>query len=120
MDDTVILLNDKSKLIYIQRVLKRFSSMFMKLRFSKWFINSVESKGLNFLGYRIREKYKLIRKDSVVRAKRKIKKYKLNNDFEQLEKFLGSWTGHIKTCDSSNLKFYIKREYDLWNNKQLA
>lgn len=120
MDDTVILLNDKSKLIYIQKVLQRFSSMFMKLKFSKWFINSVESKGLNFLGYRIREKYKLIRKDSVVRAKRKIKKYKLNNDFEQLEKFLGSWTGHIKTCDSANLKFYIKKEYDLWNNKQLA
>ena len=38
----------------------------------------------------------------------------------QLEKFLGSWTGHIKTCDSANLKFYIKKEYDLWNNKQLV
>ena len=120
MDDTVILSNDKLKLIYIQKVLKRFSSMFMKLKFSKWFINSVESKGLNFLGYRIREKYKLIRKDSVVRAKRKIKKYKKQNNEEQLEKFLGSWTGHIKTCDSANLKFYIKKEYDLWNNKQLA
>lgn len=120
MDDTVILLNDKSKLIYIQRVLKRFSSMFLKLKFSKWFINSVESKGLNFLGYRIREKYKLIRKDSVIRAKRKIKKYKLENNEEQLEKFLGSWTGHIKTSDSANLKFYIKKEYGLWKNKQLA
>lgn len=58
--------------------------------------------------------------DMFYKAKRKIKKYKLNNDFEQLEKFLGSWTGHIKTCDSANLKFYIKKEYDLWNNKQLA
>lgn len=120
MDDTVILSNDKLKLIYIQKVLKRFSSMFMKLKFSKWFINSVESKGLNFLGYRIREKYKLIRKDSVVRAKRKIKKYKRDQNDLQLQKFLGSWTGHIKNCDSANLKFYIKKEYNLWNNKQLA
>jgi len=120
MDDTVILLNDKLELIYIQKVLKRFSSLFMGLKFSKWFINSVESKGLNFLGYRIREKYKLIRKDSVVRAKRKIKKYKLENNEEQLEKFLGSWTGHIKTSDSANLKNYIKKEYGLWKHKQLA
>lgn len=120
MDDTVILSNDKLKLIYIQKVLKRFSSIYMKLKFSKWFINSVESKGLNFLGYRIREKYKLIRKDSVVRAKRKIKKYKQEQNDLQLQKFLGSWTGHIKNCDSANLKFYIKKEYDLWNNKQLA
>ena len=42
------------------------------------------------------------------------------NRQEQLEKFLGSWTGHIKTSDSANLKFYIKKEYELWNNKQLA
>lgn len=120
MDDTVILSNSRYKLVYIQKVLKRFSSIYMKLKFSKWFINSVESKGLNFLGYRIREKYKLIRKDSVVRAKRKIKKYKQEQNDLQLQKFLGSWTGHIKNCDSANLKFYIKKEYDLWNNKQLA
>ena len=57
MDDTVNSF-PKYKLneLYIQKVLKRFSSMFMKLKFSKWFINSVESKGLNFFGLQNKRK----------------------------------------------------------------
>ena len=110
MDDTVILSNCKSELIRYQKILKKFSYIFMRLKFSKWFINSVESKSLNFLGYRIRETYKLIRKDSVIRAKRKIKKYTVGGDYEKLKIFLASWSGHIKTADSQNLKNYIKKE----------
>lgn len=85
----------------------------MKLKFSKWFIESV-SKPLNFLGYRITPKYKLIRKDSVVRAKRKIKRYKRYNNQEKLKMFLASWLGHLKSADSYNLKKYIQKEFRLW------
>jgi hypothetical protein len=45
----------------------------MKLKFSKWFIEKVDVQFINFLGYRIKSTHKLIRKDSVTRAKRKIK-----------------------------------------------
>ncbi len=109
MDDTVILSNCKDELIRYQRQLEIFSRLFMKLKFSKWFINSM-AKPLNFLGYRINASYKLIRKDSVVRAKRKIKKYIALNEIAKLNKFLASWSGHLRSADSHNLIRFINKE----------
>lgn len=108
MDDTVILSNNKEELKTIQIKLQKFIKIFMKLNFSKWFINKVENQSLNFLGYRIKEDYKLIRKDSVVRAKRKIKRYIKLEQWEKLDMFLASWLGHLKSADSFNLVNYIK------------
>lgn len=120
MDDTVIVCNSKSELVSVQRKLALFSKLYMKLRFSKWYINSL-SKPLNFLGYRITENYKLIRKDSVVRAKRKIKKYLHICDFEKLKLFLASWGGHLVSADSWNLVKFINKENELWKIRmQLA
>ena len=113
MDDTVIVCNSKSELVAVQRKLSLFSRIFMKLRFSKWYINAL-SKPLNFLGYRITENYKLIRKDSVVRAKRKIKKHLFQEDFEKLKMFLSSWSGHLISADSWNLVKFINKEFKLW------
>ena len=116
MDDTVILSNNSAELKKFQRVLALFSQIYMKLRFSKWHISSIV-RPLNFLGYRISENYKLIRKDSVVRAKRKIKKYTRNNDLPRLELFLASWGGHIKSADSFNLVKFINKEEQLCKMK---
>lgn len=113
MDDTVILCNSKNELKQIQRKLSLFSRIFMKMKFSKWHINSL-IQPLNFLGYRITETYKLIRKDSVVRAKRKIKKYLEKKDFEKLKMFLASWSGHLRSADSWNLVKFINKEFELW------
>ena len=116
MDDTVILSHSKKELILIQKKLKIFAKLFMKLKFSKWFIESITTP-LNFLGYRITAGYKLIRKDSVVRAKRKIKRYKRYNDNAKLCMFLASWLGHLRSADSYNLKKFIKREFEVWEMK---
>ena len=92
----------------------------MEMKFSKWYINHL-SKPLNFLGYRITESYKLIRKDSVVRAKRKIKKYLEKQDFEKLKMFLASWSGHLRSANSWNLVKFINKENELWKIRtQLA
>jgi hypothetical protein len=73
------------------------------------------------LGYRITETYKLIRKDSVVRAKRKVKKYKKLLDTSKLKMFLASWGGHLKSADSWNLVKFINQEEQLCKMKlQLA
>jgi len=109
MDDTVILSNCKEELIRYQKVLQKFSGIFMKLQFSKWQINSI-TKPLNFLGYRITPTYKLIRKNSVVRAKRKVKYYSRTNQIDSLKMFLASWGGHLRSADSFNLKNQIKME----------
>lgn len=108
MDDTVILSNDKEHLKKLQKKLQDFITSEMRLKFSKWMIASVE-KQVNFLGYRITPKYKLVRKDSVTRAKRKIKRYTKNGEREKLFMFLASWYGHVKTADSHNLKSTIGR-----------
>jgi len=116
MDDTVILCNDNLHLRRTQKLLKIFSRLYMKLKFSHWHISSIV-KPLNFLGYRITSNYKLIRKDSVVRAKRKIKRYKKQNDVTKLKLFLASWSGHLRSADSWNLVKFINQEEQLCKMK---
>lgn len=106
MDDTVILSHDKEHLKELQHYLEAFARTHLKLKFSKWMIASVH-KQVNFLGYRIAPSYKLVRKDSVTRAKRKVKRYTEKGDHEKLSSFLASWHGHVKTADSHNLKLKI-------------
>jgi len=119
MDDTVILSHDKKELMRIKRKLALFSKIYLKLKFSKWFVQSI-AKPLNFLGYRITANYKLIRKDSIIRAKRKIKRYKKTQNWEKLNLFIVSWTGHLQSADSYNLKKYIQREFRLWQIMRLG
>lgn len=109
MDDTVILSNDKKQLRIAQRKLALFSLFYMRLKFSKWQING-SSAPLSFLGYRISKNYKLIRKDSVVRAKRKIKFYQKTGQTGALKLFLASWSGHVKSADSRNLVNFFNKE----------
>ena len=84
----------------------------MGLRFSRWSIQPI-NRLINFLGYRVHPDYKLIRKDSVVRAKRKIKRYKLQDRSEDLRMFLASFRGHIQSANSYNLQQHIKKEFKL-------
>ena len=112
MDDTVMLSTSKSELRRVQKILQKFSGIFMKLRFSKWFIEKVDVQFINFLGYRIKSDYKLIRKDSVVRAKRKIKRFIKLKLFDDLQKFLASWLGHALKADSFNLINIFKKELE--------
>lgn len=105
MDDIVIIGKDKETLLNLKDKMENFIQNEMKLKFSKWYVRPA-NLGVNFCGYRIWKTHKLIRKSSIVTAKRKIKKYKENKDHEKLKKFLASWLGHIKWADSYNL---IKR-----------
>lgn len=104
MDDTIILSNDKMILREFLNMLKDFSKSKMEVDIHKWFIEKVSTRPLNFLGYRISHFYKLIRRNSATRARRKIKYYRRTNQQEALDKFLSSWNGHIQWSDSFNLK----------------
>ena len=64
--------------------------------------------GVDFVGYRHRPTHRKVRRDSVKRIKRKIRKYitgKLTK--EELLKSLQSWTGHAEHADSYNLRAKI-------------
>jgi len=106
MDDIVVLGNSYKELYDIYNKIKEYSESYLKLKISKWNVSSTK-KGINFLGYRIWKDYKLIRKLSVIRAKRKVKKYLLEKDYDKLNRFIASWHGHIQWGNSHNLKIYI-------------
>lgn len=102
MDDVVIFGSSSTEMHALKNEFEQFCSDEMKLRLSKWSITSL-SQGVNFLGYRIWTTHKLLRKQSVTRAKRKIKRYTLRREEEQLKRFMASWRGHAKWADSNNL-----------------
>lgn len=114
MDDIVILGNDPRLLRESFDKIKTFSSDKMQMKISRWNVSSVK-KGIDFLGYRIWKTHKLIRKDSAKRAKRKIKSYTYLNDLESLTKFVASWKGHIQWADCYNLKCYLRRQHEIYN-----
>jgi RNA-directed DNA polymerase len=114
MDDVVILGNDPEQLRQDFEKIQQFSQEKLKLTISKWQCASVK-RGINFLGYRIWATHKLIRKDSVLRAKHKIKHFIEHHEFLNLTKFLASWRGHASWADTHNLFNWLDNKYDYAN-----
>lgn len=112
MDDMIVLDNDIDRLKDTFSVLKAFSEKELHLTISKWQVSSV-SKGINFLGYRIWPTYKLLRKESVQRARRKIANCIEKHDNVGLDRFIASWSGHAKWADTQNLFSSLENNYGL-------
>ena len=112
MDDTVILHESKAYLRKIQKKLKIFMKVYMKIKFSYWMIQKAETRFLDFLGYRIKSTYKLLRKNSVTRAKRNIKRFIKLKLFDKLQMYLASWLGHAVKADSFNLLNLLRGELE--------
>jgi RNA-directed DNA polymerase len=102
MDDLVVLGDSCEHLRGVKQSIEEFSKTELGLRFSKWQI-APAGRGINFLGYRIWASHKLLRRDSVVRARRKIAAFRAADDHERLRKFLAAWLGHARWADSANL-----------------
>jgi retron-type reverse transcriptase len=102
MDDTVVFAHSREELALLQKSLKSFCDSSLGLVFSKWSIGAI-TQGLDWLGYRIWPTHKLLRKQSVVAAKRKIFKYRARGDELSLGRFIASWKGHAQWADSFNL-----------------
>lgn len=108
MDDIVIISDNKQNLLLLQSRMECFCNNEMKLKFSHWSVTPA-SRGVNFLGYRIWKTHKLLRKQSVNTAKRKIRLFKKHGQVEKLQRFLASWLGYVKWADGNNLIHYIER-----------
>jgi len=99
--------NNLDRLHDMKDQLEQFAADRMKLRFSKWSIAPI-SRGINFLGYRIWPRHKLVRKQSVTRAKRAIQSLKKRGDADALNRFLAAWIGHITWADTQNLMKHLE------------
>jgi hypothetical protein len=102
MDDMVVLGRSSAHLHAVKASIETLSRNQLGLRFSKWSIQPA-GRGVNFVGYRIWATHKLLRRDSVTRARRKIRAYRAAGDDERLHRFLAAWTGHAGWADSRNL-----------------
>lgn len=102
MDDLVVFGSSIDHLRRLRAEIEAFSRERLGLRFSKWSIQPA-SRGVNFLGYRIWPRHKLLRRDSVQRARRKIARFRAVGDHDRLARFLASWTGHAGWADTRNL-----------------
>ena len=112
MDDIVIMDDGRDKLIDTFLRINDWSMANLKLRIGKWQVSST-SRGINFLGYRIWKTHKLLRKDSVIRAKRKITRFVSTNDDESMGKFIASWSGHAKWADTHNLFKWLEKKHGI-------
>lgn len=107
MDDIVILSSNPYELRDWFEDIKTLSADKLGLGISKWQVSPV-SRGINFLGYRIWPRHKLLRKNSVTRAKRKIARYTQYGETVALTKFIASWRGHAGHADTCNLFNHLK------------
>lgn len=102
MDDTVIFGHSREALAVLQHGLKWFASASMGMAFSRWSIGPIK-RGLDWLGYRVWPTHKLLRRRSVIAAKRKIERYTRHDETLRLQNFLASWRGHARWAETFNL-----------------
>ncbi|HEY8898882.1 MAG TPA: reverse transcriptase domain-containing protein [Chthoniobacterales bacterium] len=102
MDDTVIFASSLDELHFLKGHIDRVVSDVMGLRFSKWSIQPI-SRGVNFLGFRMWPTHRLLRRDSVKRAKRTLRILRARGDQAAIDRFLPAWRGHAGHANARNL-----------------
>jgi retron-type reverse transcriptase len=112
MDDIVVMDDDKERLMDSFLRLSDFSGERMKLHIGRWNL-SPAARGVNFLGYRIWATHKLLRKDTVLRAKRKVANFLRHEDHTGLAQFVASWRGHTQWADAHNLNQWMENRYGI-------
>ncbi len=112
MDDIVIVSRNPYELRHWFEDLEAFSLERLGMRMSKWSVSPIE-RGINFLGYRIWPRHKLLRKQSVRDAKRKIARYTRQGDQPRLDQFLASWRGHAAFADTCNLFNHLEKAHGI-------
>lgn len=117
MDDVVILSSNPYELREWFGRIEAFSAQQLGLAVSRWQIAPV-SHGINFLGFRIWPRHKLLRKQSVVRAKRKIARCVRNADHAGLARFVGAWRGHAMHADVCHLFNHLEGRYGVRLHQQ--
>jgi hypothetical protein len=103
MDDVVVLGTDWRELAALLKRAEAFAREAMGLRLSHWMV-AHHTRGINFLGYRIFARHKLLRPASVRRARRKLRHFTRQDDPVGRARFLSAWLGHAGWADSRNLQ----------------
>ena len=116
MDDFILLHESKQYLHEVKENIKVFfASMKLTLHPKKANIFPI-TLGIDFLGYRIFNAHRLVRKSTVKRflknTKTKLRKYDSGNmDFDKLMESFNSWEAYMSHANSHHLKKSLYQEY---------
>lgn len=124
MDDFVILDTDKNKLFELRDLIKNFlnEKLNLKLHPKKSEYFPIE-KGIDFLGYTVFWNYITLRKSTVKRFKKRLKKNwrkaKSEEKLEILDEAFVSWSSyyHHGRCNRVVTNMYEDYWFELWKNK---
>lgn len=118
MDDFIVLGNNKGHLWEVRRQIEEYLNGELLLQLNRKTAVFPISQGIDFLGYRIWPEYRLMRKRSVKKFKRKLrvfeKKYAVGEiTFKEIDWSVQSWLGHAKHANTYRLRRKIFNEFRL-------
>lgn len=103
MDDVVILGGtDWRAMLALLHRLRAYVATELGLDLSRWMVAHWQ-RGINFLGYRIWPTHRLLRRSSVTRARRQLRRLDRAGDPAGRQRFLGAWLGHARHASTHNL-----------------
>jgi retron-type reverse transcriptase len=106
MDDAVVIVKDKLTGLQLKNEICSFVEQEMNQAIGKWHLGPV-ARGFTFCGFRIRIKYKLIKRQSMIRQRRKLKYLLIHNDYCGWKRSMIAWMGHIRHGDGQNGLKYL-------------
>jgi len=101
MDDAAVIVTNKAQGLQLKDEICAFVASEMNQRIGKWSLGPVE-RGITFCGFRIRRKYKLIKRQSMIRQRRKLKILLEHEDYESWRHSQIAFMGHIRHGDGQN------------------
>jgi retron-type reverse transcriptase len=101
MDDAAIIVNSKAEGLALKEKICTFVAAEMGQRIGKWHLKPVE-RGVTFCGFRIRCKFKLIKRQSMIRQRRKLRLLLKHGNYEGWRRSQIAFMGHIRHADGHN------------------
>jgi len=101
MDDAVVIVTNKAEGLALKAEICAFAAVEMNQAIGKWSLNPVD-RGVTFCGFRIRRKFKLIKRQSMVRQRRKLACLLRHGDHDGWRRSQIAWIGHLRHADGQN------------------
>ena len=101
MDDAAIIVSNKTDGLQLKDEICAFVATEMRQQIGKWSLTPVD-RGFTFCGFRIRRKFKLIKRQSMIRQRRKLSLMLKHDEYDAWRRSQISWMGHLRYSDGYN------------------
>lgn len=98
MDDVAIIVSSKQDGLRLKDDFSNFVRDEMRQTIGKWKLAPVKH-GITFCGFRIKSSHKLIKRQSLIRQRHKLKTALAHDDHDAWKQSLSAWMGHVRHAD---------------------